>query len=188
MTYNIGEKPAEGSYLCPNCGYGAGEMTMLARREVTSVGTDLIPPGRDVSAAHAWKGANNVKSLRTHFAKLKLVTLTLVLAGVMFLSGFATKALLSTGAPNESPSAGPSTIPRAGEPSQNVNRGNAGVNSAGASVSAGNPSVTVWVNTNSGVYHCANTRWYGNTKSGQYMTQQEAQSKGYRPAHGSACG
>src|SRR6266568_49440 len=48
--------------------------------------------------------------------------------------------------------------------------------------SAGNPHVKVWVNTNSGVYHCPGTRWYGNTKSGEYMRQKEAQSKGYRPA------
>jgi nuclease S1 len=54
--------------------------------------------------------------------------------------------------------------------------------------SAGNPTVKVWVNTNSGVYHCPGTRWYGRTKSGQYMTQREAQSKGYRPAYGAVCG
>ena len=54
--------------------------------------------------------------------------------------------------------------------------------------SAGSQNVKVWVNTNSGVYHCPGTRWYGNTKSGQYMTQKEAQSKGYRPAYGSVCG
>jgi hypothetical protein len=53
---------------------------------------------------------------------------------------------------------------------------------------AGNPTVTVWVNTNSGVYHCPGTRWYGKTKSGQFMTQREAQSKGYRPAYGAICG
>jgi len=184
MTYNIGEKPGKGNYLCPNCGCRVGEMTMLARREVASLGTDTIPPIRDVSAPHAWKA---VKSLRTHFAKLKLVTLTLILAGLMFVSGFATKTLLSTGTPIESPRAS-SANTSAGDTNQNVNRGKAGVDSADAGVSVGNPSVTVWVNTNSGVYHCSNTRWYGNTKSGQYMTQKEAQSKGYRPAHGSACG
>lgn len=54
--------------------------------------------------------------------------------------------------------------------------------------SAGNPTVKVWVNTNSGVYHCPNTRWYGKTKSGRFMTQREAQSKGYRPAYGAVCG
>ena len=53
---------------------------------------------------------------------------------------------------------------------------------------AGSANVKVWVNTNSGVYHCPGTRWYGNTKSGRFMTQREAQSKGYRPAYGAVCG
>lgn len=57
-----------------------------------------------------------------------------------------------------------------------------------AAQSAGNPTVKVWVNTNSGVYHCPGTRWYGKTKSGKYMTQREAQSKGNRPAYGAVCG
>lgn len=52
----------------------------------------------------------------------------------------------------------------------------------------GNPTVKVWVNTNSGVYHCPGTRWYGKTKSGRYMTQRAAQAKGYRPTYGAVCG
>jgi hypothetical protein len=52
----------------------------------------------------------------------------------------------------------------------------------------GDPNVTVWVNTNSGVYHCPGTRWYGNTKVGKYMRQKDAQDAGYRPAYGSVCG
>ena len=52
---------------------------------------------------------------------------------------------------------------------------------------AGNPSVKVWVNTSSGVYHCPGTRWYGNTKRGAYMTQREAQDKGFRPAYHRVC-
>lgn len=53
--------------------------------------------------------------------------------------------------------------------------------------SQGNPSVKVWVNTSSGVYHCPGTRWYGNTKRGEYMSQKQAQEKGYRPAYGKVC-
>jgi hypothetical protein len=52
----------------------------------------------------------------------------------------------------------------------------------------GDPNVTVWVNTNSDVYHCPGTRWYGNTKQGKYMKQKAAQDAGYRPAYGSVCG
>ncbi len=51
----------------------------------------------------------------------------------------------------------------------------------------GNPSIKVWVNTNSHVYHCPGTRWYGATKVGEYMTQKEAQDKGNRPAYGRVC-
>jgi uncharacterized protein YigE (DUF2233 family) len=56
-----------------------------------------------------------------------------------------------------------------------------------ASETLGNANVRVWVNTNSGVYHCPGTRWYGNTKVGEYMTQKQAQVKGYRPAYGKFC-
>src|SRR5215510_13565772 len=52
----------------------------------------------------------------------------------------------------------------------------------------GNPSVKVWVNTNSGVYHCPGTRWYGNTKKGEYVGECEAIKAGNRPAYGRACG
>ncbi len=51
----------------------------------------------------------------------------------------------------------------------------------------GNPSTKVWVNTRSGVYHCPGTRYYGNTKNGQYMTQADAQKQGNRPAYGKFC-
>jgi len=52
---------------------------------------------------------------------------------------------------------------------------------------AGNPGVKVWVNTDSGTYHCPGTRWYGKTQEGQYMTQKEAEDKGYHPAASRAC-
>lgn len=52
---------------------------------------------------------------------------------------------------------------------------------------AGNPDVKVWVNKSSGVYHCPGTRWYGNTKQGEYMTQGQAQDAGFRPAYAKVC-
>lgn len=49
-------------------------------------------------------------------------------------------------------------------------------------------TVTVWVNTRSGVYHCPASRWYGNTKYGTFVGECEARADGYRPAYGNPCG
>jgi hypothetical protein len=45
-----------------------------------------------------------------------------------------------------------------------------------------NSSGTVWVNSDSGVYHKPGTRWYGKAKQGKYMTEAGAQKAGYRAA------
>jgi len=47
--------------------------------------------------------------------------------------------------------------------------------------------VRVWVNIASKVYHCPGTRYYGTTKNGKYMQEDQAQSAGYRPAYGRGC-
>ena len=49
-------------------------------------------------------------------------------------------------------------------------------------------SINVWVNTNSGVYHCPGTRYYGATKAGQFMSEETARTAGFRPAYGQPCG
>ncbi|WP_229740969.1 DUF3761 domain-containing protein [Silvibacterium dinghuense] len=45
----------------------------------------------------------------------------------------------------------------------------------------------VWVNTDSHVYHCSGTRWYGKTKAGKYVTEAQAKAEGDKPASGKAC-
>lgn len=55
------------------------------------------------------------------------------------------------------------------------------------SPSRGVPTIRVWVDTEYGFYHCPNTKLYGKTKQGVYMTQKQAQDRGYRPAYGTYC-
>jgi len=48
-------------------------------------------------------------------------------------------------------------------------------------ISAAKAGGKVWVNTESGVYHKGG-QWYGATKQGKFMTEQEAKQAGYRAA------
>lgn len=46
----------------------------------------------------------------------------------------------------------------------------------------------VWVNTESGVYHCPNSADWGATKRGRYLTESDAAVAGHKPASGKKCG
>ena len=46
----------------------------------------------------------------------------------------------------------------------------------------------VWVNTESGVYHCPNSADWGATRRGRYLTESDASVSGHKPANGKKCG
>jgi hypothetical protein len=54
-------------------------------------------------------------------------------------------------------------------------------NASDAEIQSAKASGKVWVNTDSGVYHKGG-KWYGATKQGKFMTEQDAAKAGYRAA------
>jgi hypothetical protein len=52
---------------------------------------------------------------------------------------------------------------------------------------AGGGPGLVWVNSDSNVYHCYGTTYYGKTKQGSYMSEVDAKAKGAHADHGHAC-
>jgi hypothetical protein len=50
-----------------------------------------------------------------------------------------------------------------------------------ADIAAAKASHNVWVNLDTGVYHKGG-RWYGKTKNGKFMTEDDAKKAGYKPA------
>ena len=51
-----------------------------------------------------------------------------------------------------------------------------------AVATAGGGNDLVWVNTQTHVYHKQGSRYYGKTKQGKYLSEQDAMSEGDRPA------
>ena len=85
------------------------------------------------------------------------------------------------------PKAAPAPAPAA--PATAAPRANRTPPAPAATAAPGGGAGKVWINPESAnkVYHCQGDRWYGKTKTGQYMTAAEAQAQGYHAARGKAC-
>lgn len=80
----------------------------------------------------------------------------------------------------------PAAVPAAATPAPVAK--SAPINSAAAQVPApAAGSGKVWVNTRSKIYHCEGTKFYGNTKEGEYMSEADAQAKGYNANRRKVC-
>jgi len=100
----------------------------------------------------------------------------------------AEKAATSSpsGAPRASPEAHPT--PKKAKAERKQRRAARSVPAGRQAEEAANPPAPggghgqVWVNTETGVYHREGSRFYGTTRKGKYMTEQDAIQVGYKPA------
>jgi len=91
-----------------------------------------------------------------------------------------------TGSPTASPKAKPT--PKKAKAERKAGPAASPVPAGRTTEEAANPPAPggghgqVWVNTETGVYHIQGSRFYGTTKKGKYMTEQDAIQAGYKPA------
>src|SRR5437016_4177633 len=91
--------------------------------------------------------------------------------------------------PAESPAASPKkATPKKAKPTPTARPAARPSPAARAIDEAANPPAPggghgqVWVNPETGVYHRTGSRFYGTTRKGKYMTEQDAIQAGYKPA------
>jgi hypothetical protein len=82
------------------------------------------------------------------------------------------------------PAEGPVAIPTPRPPTAKATPHMIGVKESATPAPGGGPGL-VWVNSKTHVYHSQKSRWYGTTKEGKYMTEEEAKTDGNRPARSS---
>ena len=120
-------------------------------------------------------------------SQLRVLALTVGLfcAATGFAQTAAPAAKASAPVSTSTAPAAPAAKASAAHPSKKAAKAaNAG---APTTAAAGGGDGKVWVNSKSKTYHCEGTKFYGKTKTGEYMTEADAKAQGNHADHGKAC-
>ena len=99
----------------------------------------------------------------------------------------AKAAAAKPAAPAPAPAAAAKPAPMtAAAPAPAPKAGQAATAAAKTAAPGGGPGL-VWVNTESKVYHCSGSAYYGKTKAGKYLSEADAKASGARPNAGKPC-
>jgi len=71
--------------------------------------------------------------------------------------------------------------PKSQPPAPTASADQSKTTNSAADIATAKTAHKVWVNLDTGIYHKAG-RWYGKTKNGQFMTEDEAKKAGYKAA------
>jgi hypothetical protein len=176
----------------------------LPKKSSAAAAVNQSAPATSPIAAHA---AQPASTTRVTTASVKQPEATTEQIAVHSVQPTVTTGAAVASVEPRAPAEGPITVPvrqRPGLPSTNAStppvqapvsvtaataspvpvRANAPVQSPPVTTAHGNPTTAgaVWVNTETHVYHKQGSRYYGKTKTGKYMSEQEAITEGNRPA------
>jgi hypothetical protein len=117
---------------------------------------------------------------------MKIKALILAISTLMASISFA-QSTTPTATPASAASASSKT---AALPSKSIPKTapNSSTSTSTMTEAAGGGADKVWVNAKSNTYHCPGTKYYGKTKSGEYLTVAAAKAKGAHADHGKECG
>lgn len=146
-------------------------LPMGLRAQAPAGSTGQCNDGSYTTAAQKWQACRGHQGVKTWFAA----------AGGAAASTGATPATPAKSATPATPAATASSPTASSKPMSPTQR------AASMQQAPGGGSGKVWVNTDSKVYHCEGSTFYGKTKAGQYMTEADAKASGAKPANGKAC-